>query len=209
MVTGAWNAAILTPEWLLRYGFQKPDGVQSSVEVQVPAGIGLVLEFPRYKFEDVTAQIRPDALVIRPSDSSEGSLAKVEFLARNAIAELKHTPINGIGHNFAFVEENPEPAGLEIFTASGKDLIDYLPNGWEVKKSTLSTAYEVGGVIVNVTRSFDGSRVVVKFNFHHPIASHQTALQALSGQNGFASFYANYISARGLIESSYGGVLDE
>jgi hypothetical protein len=81
VVTGAWNAAIVTPEWLLRYGLQKAEGVEAQVQVQIPTGQGMVFEFPRYTFEDITIQIRPDALVIRPHEASQPSLDKLAWLA--------------------------------------------------------------------------------------------------------------------------------
>jgi hypothetical protein len=84
-----------------------------------------------------------------------------------------------------------------------------LPEGWASRKSTISTSFAVGDVVVHVTRSYDGGKISVKFNFHHPITSNENAIQALSGQGQYASLYQNYVTARLLVSEAYGVIQDE
>jgi hypothetical protein len=85
VVAGAWNAAILTPPWVLKHAFHKPPQDQHTVQVFLPAAAGLIFESPRFAFEGVTYSVRPDALVFAPNSSDSDSLFKVETAAANIV----------------------------------------------------------------------------------------------------------------------------
>jgi len=208
VVAGAWNAAIVTPEWIQKYGLRQEPNEENRVQVFIPAGSGMVFEFPRFSFNGLVLAARPDALVINPKESSQAKMEEIEFLARNTLAELTHTPVNGIGHNFEFRDSSPDPRHLGVFTGSQEDLMDAAPNGWEVVGSNVTTSLRDGDTIVNIARLFDGTKLTVKFNFHHQIANRDQAMAVLSGDNGYKRLFQNYTIARELVAKMYGEIDD-
>jgi hypothetical protein len=207
VVAGAWNPAILTPPWVLKHGLGRQLGEGEQIQVFMPAGSGLVYEFPRYVLPELTYMVRPDTLVLSPSESTEGSFAILENAAAAMLETLSHTPVTGIGHNFEFRETEPEADQLAVFTISRQDVTDAMPAGWDAAATSLTSSFrkQDGSVIANITRRFDAGTVSAKFNFHHPLTTTEAALQVLRGENNFSRMASNFQVARQLVADLYGG----
>lgn len=205
VVAGAWNPAILSPSWVLRHGLNRPTGQAEPVQVYVPAGTGLIFDFPRYVLPEFSFVVRPDSLIMAPTDQTANDLGVLENAAAAMLEHLRHTPITGIGHNFEYRDADPSPDQLENFTRSRQDISDIMPGGWDAASTMVASSFrkENGSVIVTVTRQFDAGTVSVKFNFHHPIGSVDQALQILRGQNNFERMRANFELAENLITTLY------
>ena len=206
VVAGAWNPVILTPQWVLRHGLNRPAGQSEPVQVYLPAGTGLIFDFPRYALPEFTYVVRPDSLIIVPTDQTANNLPVLEDAAASMLEHLRHTPINGIGHNFEYRDAEPSSDQLENFTRSQQDISDVMPGGWTSAATTVASTFrrEDGQIIVTVNRQFDAGTVSVKFNFHHPIANIDQALQVLRGQNNYARMAENFELAKNLITTLYG-----
>jgi hypothetical protein len=205
VIAGAWNPAILTPAWMLKYALDKsPDG-NNQVQAFFPALSGVIFEFPRYVLEDLSFLVRPDTLIMFPVTSTAERMDALEEGAAKVLEELKHTPINGIGYNFTFSDASPESHKLDVFTASRQDLTDCIPNGWSPASSVLATNFKNADetVIVNIQRHFEVSELIVKFNFHHPIKSENDALDILRGHKGYTRMAGNLELAKQLVTSLY------
>jgi hypothetical protein len=150
VVAGAWNAAILTPPWVLRHAFHKPPQDQPQVQVFLPAGAGLIFELPRYALEGVTYSVRPDALVFAPNSSDDDSLGKVETASANIVEVLSHTPLSGIGHNFGFRDMEAVPAHGAVFSQSRQDLADAMPEGWQATAAAVVSSFKNANETVHV-----------------------------------------------------------
>ena len=205
VVAGAWNAAILTPPWVLQHGFQKPPQDQVQVQVFLPAAAGLVFELPRYSLEGVTYSVRPDSLVLAPNSSDNDGLQKVETTVANIVDVLAHTPITGIGHNFEFRDAEAELAHGAVFSESRQDLADVMPDGWQATTAEIVSSFKKADetVHVNIRRQWDGRIVSVKFNFHHPVTSISQARRVLGG-DGYNRMAENLALAKELINVLYG-----
>jgi hypothetical protein len=205
VVAGAWNAAILTPPWVLQHAFNKLPQDQPQVQVFLPAAAGLIFEFPRYALEGVTYSVRPEALVFAPNSSDDDSLRKVETAVANIVAALLHTPVTGIGQNFEFRDVEPVPAHGAVFSQSRQDLADTMPEGWQATTAAVVSSFKNANetVHVNIQRQWDGAVVSVKFNFHHPVASVEQARAVLIG-DGYKRMAENLALAKQLINSLYG-----
>jgi hypothetical protein len=205
VVAGAWNAAILTPPWVLRHAFHKPPEDQTLVQVFLPAAAGLIFEPPRYVLEGITYSVRPDALVFAPNSCDEDSLRKVETASANIVEVLVHTPVTGIGHNFEFRDTEPAPANGAVFSQSRQDLADAMPEGWQATTAVVASSFKNANetVHVNIQRQWDAAVVSVKFNFHHPVASVEQARAILAG-DGYKRMAENLALAKQLINSLYG-----
>lgn len=205
VVAGAWNAAILTPSWMLKHAFNRPDGDHGRVQVFLPALQGAVFEFPRYVLDRMAYIVRPDALVVAPSESTEECLASSEDAVARIVTVLSHTPVTGIGHNFEFRDAAPTPASLAVFSRAREDLVDKMPTGWTPSGSAIIVTFRNAAdtVQVNINRQLDGAAVAVKFNFHHAVSGCEQAVSVLEGANGYNRMAHNLEFAKRLINDLY------
>lgn len=206
VIAGAWNPAILNPQWVIKHGLQLEPDAAGPVQAFLPAIQGLAFEFPRYVLPGLTYVVRGDALLLYPTDNTSPSFATVEKVGCEILKQLNHTPISGIGHNFEFRDSEPNPEWLAPFTASRQDLADNLEDGWNPTGAAISSTFthEATNVQVNISRQLllDGT-LSVRFNFHHQITSREDAINVLSNQEGYVSLEGNLNVAKHLITKMY------
>lgn len=207
VIAGAWNPAIMTPEWVLSHGLQKDLAGTNKVQAAIP--VGLLFEFPRFGLEDLAYIARTDALILFPSATTEDSFATVETVAKRTLDQLSHTPVTGVGYNFEFQDDAPEPAMLQALSIAQKDIVDIAPAGFAVASNAIATSLKREQVVINIQRYFDGTRLGVKFNFHYSVNSASQASRALSGEDGYERFHQNYCTAKHLVQQLYGDVSDD
>ena len=205
VIAGAWNTAILSPEWVLNHGLQRQ--AEERVEVLIPAGVGMIFEFPRYNVGDFSYVVRPDALIIAPPATAEAAIIACEDAVARMIDILKHTPVSGLGHNFEFRDEAPTDVCVNGFTAARQDLVDQMPPEWDAASASINSSFrnQDGSVVVNISRTLDAGIHIVKFNYHHVIGSVEQALQVLRGEGGYRRMWMNYTHAADLVNQLYGG----
>jgi hypothetical protein len=98
VVLGAWNPAILTPDWIRKNLFQLPDG--TAIEVQV------ALDRPapmRIRHEGVTITPAGDRLVGSCVTNDNDSLAQVAGILARAVEALPRTPFFAAGVNRRYI----------------------------------------------------------------------------------------------------------
>jgi hypothetical protein len=79
VIAGAWNAAILTPNWVLIHGLQKKG--EEPVKIFFPVASGTVFELPRYALEEFSFVVGPQALIMSPPETVPEKLQRVEDAA--------------------------------------------------------------------------------------------------------------------------------
>lgn len=208
VIAGAWNPAILSPQWVLQHGLGKALDGTNRIQAYMPAGQGVIFEFPRYVLDDLTFSARADALVIIPTTTKKEEMTIAEDAAAKMLQELRHTPVGGIGHNFEFREPNPQPEQLQVFTDSRQDIADEMPNGWDATSAVVvsSFAYGANAIVLNISRQFEAGTMMVKVNFHHPVAGVDQALQILRGENGYSRMTQNFDTAKNIVTKLYGEI---
>lgn len=209
VIAGAWNPAILTPSWILKNGLGKELDGNNRIEISMPVDVG-AFQFPRYTLEDLQYTARTDALVFFPGETTEDRLQLLEKVAARILDQLGHTPVSGVGHNFEFQDEAPSIESLQTLENAKNDLIDIAPKNWNFSSSAIITSLKRDETtIINIHRYYEGTKLGVKFNFHHPISSVAQGSSILRGQNGYLSFFRNYLSAKELIEKLYGKIKND
>ena len=183
VVAGAWNVAILNPAWVQKYGLEKSDGL---VQVAIPAAMGGIVDFPRYTIGEIQYLIRPDWLQISSATSSKLAFEKMESFASKILAQLPHTPVSGVGHNFTFIDRTPPTALLSRFTNANQDITDKLGRDFQIASASVAVtiANQEKSVFTNITRTFEAEIVMVKVNVHHPATSIKQ-VDMLSGTGGY------------------------
>lgn len=202
VIAGAWNPAVVTPEWLLRYGLEQAAGAPAArIGALIPAGIGLVVDMPRYTIEDMTFSVRPDALVLQVAECTEEAFDRLERVAANILQNLSHTPVGGLGCNFDFKEDGPPPDSLATFTAANLPLTDEVPDTWSVRTSAITTSFSRDGGLVNIQRVLQGGVLRVKFNFHFEVATANACHALLSGAPPPRLMWSSFVQAQALVNS--------
>jgi len=211
VLAGAWNPAILTPGWVLQHGLNKVLDGTNRYQTYLPTGLGLVFDTPRYVLEDLTFSVRPDSLIIVPKSEAPESLASVEAAAARMLDQLRHTPMGGVGHNFEFREQNPQPGQLDVFTRSRQDLADEMPEGWEPTTAAINSSFTntAKTIVINLQRVLEGGVIIVKVNFHHAVTSVEQAISVLRGENGYSHMTQNFELSCNLLTSLYGDLENE
>jgi hypothetical protein len=96
VVAGAWNLALLTPSWLQRRLFERPDAtVQLFMAVDQAAP-------PRFQLEQTSIMVFPGLLVVGAMDCTYKTLLEAQRLAAKALQLLSETPIAGVGVNVRY-----------------------------------------------------------------------------------------------------------
>lgn len=210
VISGAWNPAILSPQWILQHGLDKPLDGTNRIQTFMPVGQGVIFEFPRYVLEDFTFTARADALIIIPTTTEQERMAIAEDASAKILQELSHTPVGGIGHNFEFQEPNPQPAQLQVFTDSRQDIADKMPDGWSSSSAVVISSFTnvTNSVVINISRHFEAETIIVKVNFHHPVQSIDQALQILRGSNDYSRMAQNYELAKNIVTKLYGAMVN-
>lgn len=206
VVAGAWNAAILTPAWVLRHGLERDaEGDQGRVQIFLPALQGGALDFPRFSLDEFQYIVRPDSLIVIPA-AAPGSFEVAEEAAAKVLSVLVHTPVSGVGHNFEFRDADPDAEHVEAFASARRDISEQIPVGWNSAGASLASAFrnEAGTVQMNVHRVFENGSLTVKFNFHHTVSDAAQAVQVLRGEAGRLRMSANLDLATRLVNSLYG-----
>lgn len=203
VIAGAWNPAIVTPEWILRYGLEHEGGTDAPLRMSatVPAGIGLVVDMPRYTFEDMTFSVRPDALVLQTTECSQESFARLEKIASNTLRHLTHTPVGGLGFNFDFIDDSPSPDSLAAFTLANNSLVDHIPTNWSIATAALVSSFARDSGIVNIQRVHHEGSVRIKFNFHYSVVTASACHALLSTDPPNRPMWTDFQFAQSLINN--------
>lgn len=197
VLVGIWNPAILNPEWLARYVFNKGDK-EVPVTLEFTPFPGLP---PRLTIEGIVIQPGRTRVVIRlPDKLGEEELDKAGGVAAALFKELPHTPIRAVGQNFEFVETAPTEEQLRIFTSTN-DLAQKCDFRFDMtgQKIVASIAFEER--TLNLTRMFENGRLTTSFNFHYNVTSASDAAAKITGPH---SFKENHRYALRVIRSLYG-----
>jgi hypothetical protein len=112
VVVGAWNPAILTPEWLLRRAFGAEGAGDEEVGIEWSPSSGIPAT---YLIRGVYFHALSRRLTVRPATVTEDSLNLAGRCVRNVLEALPHTPVSAFGHNFSFVEDDADADHLDVF----------------------------------------------------------------------------------------------
>ncbi len=175
VLVGAWNTAILTPDWLTKHL-----GASGPVQIEFPIGNP---NMPlRYTLSGVHLVVTRDHVVLAPSADDPEVLGRMESYSKSILTVLAHTPVSAIGINFAFLEEAPSDDLKKLFKAPDLSRIadaDLVVEGTELKRRL---RLPQDGVLNLSLRQTNGSQVVVNLNFHRDVDGAATAATYLDGR---------------------------
>lgn len=162
VLVGAWNTAILTPDWLT-----KQLGASGPIQIEFP--IGNPLMPLRYTLNGVHLVVTREHVVLAPSADDPVILGRMESYCKSILTVLTHTPVTAIGINFAFLEEAPPDDLKRLFRASDLPRINdanFVVEGTEIKRRL---RLPQDGILNLSLQQTDGAQVVLNLNFHRDV----------------------------------------
>ncbi|MFC1462776.1 hypothetical protein ACFLQU_04140 [Verrucomicrobiota bacterium] len=185
---GAWNAAIVTPNWLKQ---QFPDLVPGDkFEAQLLSGPA-----PSFQFviHGVTVAPWNGKLILSPVDDQEGILDYVQKLGLAIFKRLPHTPIAAVGHNFVYELEGDEGFAVERFmdNAGRDEFYSSLDLGMSCEKKQHTFAYD--DHLLNVIYDTSEEQPYLQINCHYAVSDSRKI------ENAISQFTANQSKAECLV----------
>lgn len=172
VLAGFWNRAIFSPEWVNAnvYG-----------EAELETLLSIMPHFPIvYQNQQVAIEVSGARLIVRPRRLNAECLQRTEVIARTTIEKLPETPLKGVGINFAFVEETPNGALLELFDLQDDNQLT--DNGSTIEERRITRRLRRGDDLLNLTSTFDGTKVEFAFNYHTETTDNATARAVLTNR---------------------------
>ncbi len=162
VVTGAWNPAIFSTEWIASELFGKATG--QTIEVLQLVNVGRPDAPVAQYIDGIGIACTPQRLELYVNEASDAAFAKAEALATKALTVLGHTPLDALGINFAYRDETISEMMQDMLeTREG------LEGGFKVLSRSATSQLDLGdGCILNWLRRVDPAGFFAELNFHHP-----------------------------------------
>jgi hypothetical protein len=172
---GAWNTAILTPDWLTKHV-----GATGPVQIEFPIGNPLLPL--RYTLNGVHLVLARDRIILAPSADDTDVLERMESFGKKILSILTHTPVTAVGINFEFLEDAPSAEVKKLFKAP--DLVRLADADLVVEATVLKRRLRLpqDGVVNLSLQQTNGSQVAAKLNFHRDVDGATTAASYLDGR---------------------------
>ncbi len=192
ILAGSFNPSILSPTWVAVHGLGTPAGQEFAVEMLAAVGGGGAS--PRFRFNGVDYQpgFANLTLNVDPSNIETGVVAA--RTAAKILGQLPHTPVNGVGFNFAFVTDEPQEELLRLLSVHDV-LSDSFPGDSEVVVRRWGNSLTWEQAIVNVDCELAGGQATITLNFHYSTASAGAAQQILSAEGCYAKHWERALAA--------------
>jgi hypothetical protein len=171
VIVGQWDTRFFTPGWVGKELFDNKE-----INIEVPLNFMLPV---RFNLEGLVLIPQNDRVIIGIKDSKDEILIKAENLSRKILDSLYYIPVNSLGVNFGFIEEDPSDL-VKLFNLY--DTGDLSENSYQVKSTEIKRAlqHEVG--ILNMTHIFSEGVLKMHFNFNYGIDSAKSASDLLDGR---------------------------
>jgi hypothetical protein len=189
VLAGAWNPRIFTTEWLARCIFEN----EPNITVEYP-----VVQGQPYRFGARAVKLiaSPTYVILSPQNLSDDTLRETERQARAVLEALQHTPLEGVGTNYRFVEPEPTADILRLFELG--DAADLATAAVATDRMEITRIYNLEEITVSFKLSLYDGNVFADFNFHRNVADGAHAAKALENR-----VLANRDHALGLLTAVY------
>ena len=169
MIIGAWNPAIITPDWLRQ---QFPDlfpGDQFEAEFITTGALTI-----RFTINNVQINPSNGRLVLSCRTNDLKTFESVAVIAQAIADKLPHTPVAAVGMNFVFQASRETVLAVDRFLDQpGQDQF-YAALGLGTRIGRRIThSFALPENILNLTYEYKPEGITLKFNFHNDVTSTQ------------------------------------
>lgn len=191
VLAGAFNPAILVPQWVAVHGLGHPAGQEFQVEMMAPVGgTGQA----RFAFDGIAYSAGFKNFVLNVDGAQVAQSERGVVAVANILSQLPHTPVTGIGFNFGFLVEEPGAALLTLMTTHD-GLTDSFDGDSDVVMRRWGNTVTWGQAIVSIDCEFAGGQAILAFNFHYSTDSAKAAEKVLRADGVFGKHQQRAIVA--------------
>lgn len=183
VLVGAFNPAILSPQWVSVHGLGRDPAHEFQVEMLAPIG-GTGQASARFAFDGFCYSVGFKNFTLHADFNNVAQSTRGIEVAANILSRLPHTPINGLGVNFSFSVAEPEAPLLALLSTSD-DLVESFGGDAEVVRRRWGNSVKWGDAVVNIECNLVGDEATIKFNFHYSVGSAAAAEAILREPNAF------------------------
>jgi len=174
VMVGQWNPAIFSPDWVARNLVH-----EDSIETQI--AVGPIARNVRYQTTNLLVIPQQDRLIIGCRNVEAATLIEMERCARTALELLSHTPINAVGINFGFIENDPSAEILRTFDLADTGILG--DAGYQVGATDITREIEIApNLVLKLRMQLKDGRVHFHFNFTQQVRTAEEAAALLGGR---------------------------
>lgn len=192
VLAGAFNPAILSPRWVAVHGLGHPPEHEFQVEMLAPVLGGGGQN--RFTFDGISYSVGFRSLTLHLDATQVPQCERAVRAVADILRQLPHTPVTGLGFNFAFLVEQPSPQLLAFMTTHDA-LTQTFPGAAEVVVRRWGNSIQWSEALVNVDCELAGGQLVVQFNLHYSTASAGQAEAILRGEHAFETHRSRAVEA--------------
>ncbi len=160
VVVGAWNRAILTPQWIAKNMFKVPEG--TALPVEVPINVRAPMKISH---DGCGVIVHSSQLEVLTENADFHSLEKAKQLSLEAVNELNRTPFLAAGFNIRFLSEGDiDPDFAELLSCKLDAKI--ASAGHQITKRNVTQTFPFRGGQVNLQISSSDDTATLDLNFH-------------------------------------------
>lgn len=160
VISGNWNNSIFSPEWVSRFLLPK-----QQLNVEIP--LNTFGSF-RISTQDLRIFTLNNKLNFSILSQTDGTFHRIGELAIKTADLLLHTPVNGLGLNFAYECKSSDPLD-EIFLLKDTEKIEQLGhnvNSIQIRRSLIKGEYTLNFTINKLKEIY-----IFDFNYHIALKS--------------------------------------
>lgn len=187
VIAGAWNPAILSPNWVAKEVLQL--GAAADFQVGMQVSINDPSQPVGFQFEGISFAPALNVLVFQLMPDLDHQ--KAIDVAAGILELLPHTPVSGVGFNFGFQVLDANTELLRTFSAGSRvpSLLEdenaaLVKQGWGASIGTK-------GRLINMTCKLEAGVVVIGFNVHLEAPSATAAAAILRAPNLYEEIFAD------------------
>jgi hypothetical protein len=188
VIAGAWNPAIVSPNWIAHHALGFARDQDFKVQLQMPVqGVGIA---PRFAFEDLTIHAQPDSLIFVLDPNRPEQVTKSFNTAAAVLNLLVHTPVAGLGINLSYSLEAADGPLVPAFKTG--ETVGALSDddGWSVLQQSYKLSVKLSDHVLNLDVLKIGQELKLALNHHFDCNSAAAAAGILKKEQRFEALRA-------------------
>lgn len=163
VIVGAWNPAILTPNWLRQHFRELLPGDEYQAEFIAAPSMALRITMNNIQIDPTNGR-----LVLACAIEDREKFNSLHVLAEAISERLPHTPVSAVGFNFTFVADKDRRLVVDQFLNEEGQNRFYSEIGLQTRIGRVVThSFALAESTLNLAYEYKPEDTKLRFNFHY------------------------------------------